>query len=137
LIKEYRQNKLNDKNGFLSLLKQREINANKKILMNNAVGFEKYYNMLILTKDEATVLEREIGGKLDNNTHKDTLCEKSNSMFIAVIDQDAERLILYTKDIKGVSNIRLSDIKRRNPKTADTDILEFVKAMSQSRPITF
>lgn len=52
LIKQYKQNRLKDKEGLLKLTNERIVSANAKIIENGVVGFEKYYNMLILINED-------------------------------------------------------------------------------------
>ena len=136
LIKSYKNNKLKDKDGLISIIKQREESANSKLISTREmVGFEKYYNMLIVTADEKILLSKHVGGDILNEKYKQELMTQAHALTLSVIDPDYERVYILTKDIRGRSDVTFKAIARKSNKESDaTDIM---KAILANRPPVF
>lgn len=135
LIDSYKKNKLKDKEGLLDIVKKREESANSKLITSDMVGFEKYYNMLIVTADEKVLLNKHIGGDILNERYKQELLTEAHALTLSVVDQDYERVYILTKDIRGRSDVTFKAIAKKSNKESDsTDIL---KALIANRPPVF
>lgn len=135
LINSYKKNKLKDKEGLLDIVKKREESANSKLVTSDMVGFEKYYNMLIVTADEKVLLNKHIGGDILNERYKQELLTEAHALTLSVVDQDYERVYILTKDIRGRSDVTFKAIAKKSNKESDsTDIL---KALIANRPPVF
>jgi phosphoribosyl-ATP pyrophosphohydrolase len=130
LIKQYKDNKFKDKDGLVDLINQQRSDANTKLL-NNAIGFEKSYNMLIVTSDEKILLDKQMNGNIDSEKYKQKLLEDSNSMMIAIIDNDYERVYILMRDIRGRTDISFKTIMRR--KDSGIDLSEIMKSLIATR----
>lgn len=135
LIKQYKDNKLKDDQSLLSLLNSRTISANSKLADKSIVGFEKSYNMLVITAEDKILLDKHINGDLTNEKYKQILLEQANAMTVTVIDQDYERVYILTRDIRGKTDISFKAISRR--KDSGIDLSEVMKAMMSGRPPIF
>lgn len=136
LIKSYKKNKLKDKEGLLDIIKKREESANSKLISTGEmVGFEKYYNMLIVTADEKVLLSKHIGGDILNEKYKQELLSQAHALTLSVIDPDYERVYILTKDIRGKSDVTFKAIAKKSNKESDT--ADILKAMMANRPPVF
>lgn len=137
LIKEYKSNAKKDKAKLIDLINSRTITSNIKRGTNmdakGVQGFEANYNMLILTSDEASRLEKILRGSLDNETKKETLLSSCAALCATVLDDDYERVSIYTADIRGVSSFGYKVIQKR--KDNSNDMGEILKALFVNKPI--
>lgn len=134
LITQYKKNKLSDKDGLLNIIKQREESSNAKVLRQPdklIQGFEKFYNMLIVTADEKILLNKHIGGDILNERYKQELLTEARALTISILDDDYERLYVLTKDIRGKSEASYKSIaKKKDNGVSD----EMFKALLANRP---
>lgn len=130
LINQYKDNKFKDKDGLTDLINAQRLNANTKIIGGN-IGFEKSYNMLIITADEKVLLDKQMNGNIDNEKYKQKLLEDANGMLIAIIDNDYERVYILMRDIRGRTDLSFKTISRR--KDSGIDLSEIMKSLLSSR----
>lgn len=135
LIQSYKKNKLKDKDGLLDIVKKREESANAKLMTAEMVGFEKFYNMLIVTAEEKVLLNKHIGGDILNEKYKQELLTEAHALTLSVVDQDYERVYILTKDIRGKSDVTFKSINKVNNKNSDLESI--VKALMSNRPPVF
>lgn len=132
LIKKYKKNKIKDKDELLSLINNRNTAANIKVATNGMVGFEKYYNMLIISKDNQDLLEKIIRGKISNEKYKELIMDATGSLLMTVLDMDYERAVLYIKDISGTSDVSYKALTKKSGKY--DDLSDIFKALIGNRP---
>lgn len=135
LIQSYKKNKLKDKDGLINIIKKREESANSKIISSEMIGFEKFYNMLIVTAEEKVLLNKHIGGDILNEKYKQELLTEAHALTLSVVDQDYERVYILTKDIRGKSDVTFKSINKSNNKNSDLEGI--VKALMSNRPPVF
>lgn len=136
LIKSYKKNKLKDKDGLLNIIKQREESANAKVIDNKRmIGFEKFYNMLICTADEKVLLNKHVGGNIDNEKYKQELLTEAHALTVTIVDDDYERAYIMTKDIRGRSDVGYKALSKKSDK--NTDAGDMVKALMANRAPVF
>lgn len=135
LIKKYKDNKLDDKAKLLELLNDRTLSANAKLSTSSMVGYEKYYNMLVITDDDKVRLDKHLNGNLTDEKYKERLLEQAKAMTCTVIDLAYERLYILTKDIRGKTDISFNAISKRKDNNAD--LSEVVRSLLSNRPPVF
>lgn len=133
LIKAYKGNKLSDKDGLLSIIKRREESANSKLITAGVIGFEKFYNMVIVSADEKVLLNKHVGGNIDNERYKDELLTEAHALTLTIVDPDYERCYIVTKDIRGKSEISYKALKKKK----DNDLNDIYKALVANRSPVF
>ena len=137
LITAYKKNKLKDKDALLSHLSNRTSRANSKLLTSNAIGFSKYYSMLIISKRQEAIIEHMLGGKLSKPKYLDMLMEQSKSLIVDVVDTNWERVVLYTKDLRGSTDITYKTLKKRKGDKDNSELVEIFKAITTNRQPSF
>lgn len=135
LIKKYKDNKIKDKEDIINITNNRIVSAHSKILDSKAVGFEKNYNMLVVTSEDKIRLDKHVRGDVNNEKYKQDLLEQANALTLTIIDQDYERCYILTRDIRGRTDITFKTLMNRKDK--GVDITELMKAMSLNRPPVF
>lgn len=139
LIKKYKDNKLSDRAGLIELINNRTISANSKVLSLDPndknpkfIGFEKNYNMLVITSDDKVQLDKHVNGNIKDEKYKQILLTQAHALTMTIIDSDYERVEVYTKDIRGKSDIGFKALSKR--KDSGYDLTELIKAMMSNNP---
>lgn len=135
LIKSYKKNKLKDKDNLLQLINNREQTSASKSIKYGKEGFEKFYNMIVLTSDELVLFKRSVGGDIDKPNYKDKFLNMVRGLSFTVVDLDYERVTIYIKDLTGKSDISFNGLKRK--KDGDFQITDFLKTMMNNNHPVF
>lgn len=137
LIKQYKQNKIKDKDHLLEIINSRVMSSNTKLgLTGVAKGYEQNYNMLIVSSADKVKLDAHIVGDITNERFKQMLLEQAHALTISIVDDDYERVSIYTRDIRGSSNIGFNALKKRKDKDSN-GLEELMKAMFMNKPMSF
>lgn len=137
LIKEYKNNKLKDKDKLIDFMETRATSANKKLLNSGAIGLNKYYGVLIVSKNQMSIIEQKLGGSIDKPRYKEMLMEQTKSLIVNVVDSDWERVFINIKDLKGTSDISYKVINNKKNATNSNDLADIFKAISTNKPPVF
>lgn len=135
LIEEYKKNKKADKDKLLDLINTRIETSTAKAIGNlKSVGFEKNYNMLIVTTDDVIRLNKHVGGDIRKENFKQKLLEEAHALSISIIDPDYERVTILTADIRGSTDVGFKTLLKRKGK-GDSDIADIMKSLMMNKPI--
>ena len=132
LVKEYKKTKLKDKDGLLALINARRISANSKAVTTGFVGFEKYYNMFVISAYDKAVIEKTLRGKLSSSKVKEKLLTQLLGLSVTVMDSDAERIRIAYKDLKGVTDLSYKGAIKAAK--GGSDVSEIIKAFMANKP---
>ena len=135
LIKQYKANRMADKEGLIKLTNERIVSANSKVIDQGVVGFDKFYNMIIMTNDDKVYFNRHIGGDISNEKYKQDFMNQANAIATTILDDDYERADMLIKDIRGNVDIGYKSIAKR--KSKDLDLTEIMKAFAANKPPVF
>lgn len=131
LVNSYKDNLIKDKSNIIKHLNGTQIHAMGKAIGNKGrQGYDRFYNMYVVTKDESEVIERRIKGRLDNNSTKEDLFMKLNALQFMVLDNTMDVGVLYLKDISKGSVIPYKYIGRRKE---NSDISEVMKSLFSNK----
>lgn len=131
LIDDYKHKRVKDHNELLGDLEERKVAAYSK-LHRGAIGYNLYYNMLIVSQDELDVIEHAVNGKLDKDRYKEKVLGQSKSLGLSVVDLDYETVEIFIKDLKGSSEISFKNLKKGQKKD---DVTEIFKALVANKSI--
>jgi len=134
LIRKYKKHKLKDKTDLLKIIDFRELSGNSKLVTNGFAGFEKFYNMYIISPDAKNAIEREVRSKLASKG-KDKFLEAGNGLSVTVVDPDYERIRIMFKDIRGKSDLSIKNAVKKDKNGSDYS--EIVKALIANKPPAF
>lgn len=135
LIKQYKANRMADKEGLIKLTNERIVSANSKVIDQGVVGFDKFYNMIIMTNDDKIYFNRHIGGDISNEKYKQDFMNQAHAIATTILDDDYERADMLIKDIRGNVDIGYKSIAKR--KSKDLDLTEIMKAFAANKPPVF
>jgi len=135
LIKEYKDNRLKDKDDLLKVINSRVTSANSKMIDNKFAGFEKYYNMYIVTESDKIRIENKLKGKLKNDRTKQKFLEQTYGLAVTVVDRDHERVRIALKDLRGATDITYRGLSKACK--GGNDIEQIVKSLMVGKPPVF
>ena len=135
LIKSYKKNKIKDKDSLLQLISNRNMTSANKAITYSRGGFEKFYNMIVLTADEVPLFKRSVGGDIEKPNYKDKFLNMVRGLLFTVVDLDYERISVYIKDLTGKSDISFNGLKRK--KDGDFQLSDFLKTMMNNNHPVF
>lgn len=133
-IKEYKAARFNNKDGLTKMLNEKRLSALGNLVMDGAVGYQKYYNMLIISTDDLPAINDAMGGDIYNRKTKDAFLEALSSLSCAVLDDDATRMVMLTSDIDDTSSTSYKSLSKNNKSSGD-DMTELLKAIFASRSL--
>lgn len=134
LITKYKDNRINDDSGLTEMINQRTLSANAKVITEGGVGFEKFFNMLVLSNATKAMVEKHIKGPIKKSKYKEQLMKQANALLVTHVDSDYERVTIHTKDIRGTSDVTFKSLSKGSK---DNDMSEIFKALVSNRPPVF
>jgi len=134
LISKYKNNKLGDDSMLTDMINSRTMTANAKVITDGGVGFEKYFNMLVISSATKASIEKHIKGPIKKSKYKERLMEQAKALTVTHVDSDYERITIHTKDIRGTSDVTFKSLSKGGK---DSDMSDIFKALVSNRPPVF
>ena len=97
----------------------------------------KYYGILIVSKNQMTIIEQKLGGTIDKPRYREMLMLQTKSLLINVVDTDWERVAMNIKDLKGTTDLSYKVINSKKGSTNSNDLADIFKAISTNKPPVF
>ena len=126
LIQARKQQRLKDVNNLISQLEKNIASANLKTLGTGMVGFEKYYNMFIITQEDEKRIRDVTGWDIVNNNGKEKFLTSLNAFSCLLVDTDYDKVGLMIKDVDGVSIVDRAKLKKKSKKDDITDLVHAI-----------
>lgn len=126
LIKANKQNKLKDVNNMVGMLEKNLASAKAKVYLTGQTGFEKYYNMFLMTEDEAMSVTEYTRVNPTDVVGKEKFLEALYGFSVMVYDTEWDKVSIAIKDVGGVSTV---DISKFKPKTKNEDLSTLLQTM--------
>lgn len=136
LVREYKERKISDADDLIKFMNQRNAKSVKETIMHGKPGFSTYYSMLVITKREASIIEQRVGGKINKPRYKEEVLERAGAMMLNVIDEDYERVSIYTKDLSGSTDVTFKQLSKRGKDSGGDKYFEIFKDMVVGRAPT-
>lgn len=126
LVKANKQNKLKDVNNMVGMLEKNLASAKAKVYLTGQTGFEKYYNMFLMTEDEAMSVAEYTRVNPTDMIGKEKFLEALYGFSVMVYDTEWDKVSIAIKDVGGVSTV---DISKFKPKTKNEDLSALLQSM--------
>lgn len=141
LIKEMKDIRLKDKNKLINVLEARTSSANSRMISGvndgrgntvHMAGFEKYYNIFIITENNKKYIEKIYKEKLASSTNHINFLNKIGGLSLCILDTDEEMIEMSIQG-SGHSVVSYKALNRR--KGDSSELTDILKAVLSSRPI--
>lgn len=126
LIQARKKGRLKDVNNLISQLEKNIASANLKTLGTGMVGFEKYYNMFIITQEDEKRVRDVTGWDIVNNNGKERFLTALNAFSCLLVDTDYDKVGLMIKDVDDVSIVDRAKLKKKSKKDDITDLVHAI-----------
>ncbi len=136
LIDEYKRAHMGDTSGIMEEIARRVKNAKGYGLITKNPSLATASNLFIMSKAVATEVETRLRGKLSNPKVREKAFSNTYGMIMAVIDPEIDRVTFYTRGQTASADFSFREIKSAS-KGKGPDIMDIMKAMQQSSPISF
>lgn len=135
LIKARKEQRLKDVNNMIGQLEKNIASANAKTLAGpGMVGFEKYYNMFVITSEDEAKIRSLTSWDITTLIGKENFLTALNGFSCFLFDPVWNNVTLMIKDIDGVNTIQRDKIKTKNKKE---DLTGLVAAILQGNAPRF
>lgn len=137
LIDEYKRASMGDNSGTMAEIARRVQNAKKYGLLTKNPSLAAASNLFVMSKAVANEVEMRLRGKLSNPKVREQAFKNTYGMIIAVIDSEIDRVTFYTRGQASAADFSFREIKSASKSSKGPDIMDIMKAMQQSAPISF
>lgn len=137
LIDEYKRASMGDNSGTMAEIARRVQNAKKYGLLTKNPSLAAASNLFVMSKAVANDVEMRLRGKLSNPKVREKAFKNTYGMIIAVIDSEIDRVTFYTRGQASAADFSFREIKSASKSSKGPDIMDIMKAMQQSAPISF
>jgi len=124
MVRNYKKNRLKDKDEILKALEDRQRTSTMKLVTNQALGFARYYQMMVITERDREDIEKIIGGSLDKQKYRDKVLENSKSSTLVVMNDDFSLAEFYLHDFTDSITVTYKSLSTGGDK--NSEILEFL-----------
>ena len=133
MIRDYKSRRLQDREDVIKALRERKYNSLSKVASNGFIGYNRYYQMLVITPSDVENIRKAFRGKLGNTRVRQQYLEETLSFSVSVVDDMHEYLDIYINGLENKIGTRLKDIKNSNK--ADEHMEELLKILTATRTI--
>lgn len=137
LLDEYKRASMGDNSGTMAEIARRVQNAKKYGLLTKNPSLAAASNLFIMSKTVAKDVEARLRGTLSNFKTREKAFQNTYAMIIAVIDPEVDRVTFYTRGQQAAADFSFREIKAAGKGSKGPDIMDIMKAMQQSAPISF
>lgn len=136
LIDAHREGLLKDNSGkYAEIIKRKNKNRLSGMLsMNPSVNVAS--NIMVMSKDNADLIEGEIGGKLSNYKLRQRIFKDTYLILMVVVDPRWEQVTIYHRGIPTPTDIGFKDLKNSRGGN-NLDMTEILKSYQLGRNPTF
>lgn len=126
-IDEYRRASFTDKTGYF---RKAHARANKGLLatiLSGEPSIGTISSIAIISRQTQRELENHFYGSLDDFSRRQQVFDKSLLMMLIVVDDDANTVTIYTRDIEDKQTFTLDDFQKSS-KGNNNDLTDLLKA---------
>lgn len=133
IIDEWKRCAMSDKSGTAQEIMNRVTAAKKYGLLTKNPSLVSASTLYTISSEMAKTIEYTVGGSFSSENTRKKIFEGSYAMIIAVVDNEFEQVIFYTR---GQSKGTRASFKELKKAQKGPDIMEFMKAFTQGSPLS-
>lgn len=127
IIDRYRRASFADKTGYFRKAHKQAKSGLLSTMFTGEPSIGDISSMSIVSRQTMDEFEREHYVKMENFAQRQQIFEKSLLMMLFVVDDDAQTVTIYTRDIEDSQQYWLKDIER-SAKSGGNDITDLLKS---------
>lgn len=134
LVKEYKKNKLKDKDDLINITTDRNIDAIKAVASKGTYKFSRHYNMFLLGNDDVKPINALVKGDIFKPAFREKFLDAGNAIISTVLNDDYERATMMISDLYADTIIPYNRLKNnsKNP-----DYTQLMQLLLQNKTLQF
>lgn len=136
LIKSQKKTMIKDPTGYYSTMLKRINNSKIYSILSGNISLAGVSSVIVISEEDEQEIQKQIGGKLTNQTTRDIIFDNTSAMMVVVVDKDWDRVSIYIRDIDGFSQNSFDDFKPMINK-ANNNIADIIKSLSLGNAPSF
>lgn len=134
LIKEYKKNRLKDKDDLIDLTTDRNIDAIKTVASKGTYKFSRHYNMFLLGNDDVKSINALVKGDIFKPAFREKFLDAGNAIISTVLNDDYERATMMISDLYSDTIVPYNRLKNnsKNP-----DYTQLMQLLLQNKTLQF
>lgn len=117
LIDSHRKAEIKDKSGFYTEANRRRRNNAVSAAISGDPSVATCSNILIVSSRTAAAIESDLEGELMNYEVRERAFKETSAMILIVVNQDWERVTIYSRTIRMETTLLFRDFKNVNSKS--------------------
>jgi len=131
LRKEHQRLLMKDPTGMYYEVSTKVNKAIRNYATQGVKGYGAFYNMAIISEDDAKRMETALGGSFTKKRIRDKLFARNYVTIMAVVDREWERVTFYTRDIDAFGTISFEMLKDKKASN-DRDMMSLLQSVSKN-----
>lgn len=134
LVKEYRKNKLKDKDDLLNITTQYNVDAIKSIPLKGGLKFSRHYNMFLMGHEDVRAINNVVKGDIYKPAFRERFLDAGNAIINTVLNDDYERATMMICDLYADTIVPYNRLKdsSKNP-----DYSQLMQLLLQNKTLQF
>ena len=125
ILRDLKKKKIHDSTGLIKQIERRSRDSIEKIMTEGVPGLGKYHSMVIIDQETRKKITKMIKYKITSDAGKELVTKALRAMSIAIVDDDAETIMLVFQAFDGHTVLDFDQIK--DPKKSNSD--EIIKLL--------
>jgi hypothetical protein len=136
LIESHKNTLLKDTSGIYEEIRRRRRGNKLSAIFSAQPSVATASNIVVMTKETAKNLEREIGGRLKDFRTREKIFKETYTMIMVVVDPDWDHVTFYHRSIELPTELSVKELQATN-KSKGPDVAEILKAYQMGNSPSF
>lgn len=136
LIESHKNTLLKDSSGIYEEIRRRRRGNKLSAIFSAQPSVATASNIVVMSKESAKNLEREIGGRLKDFRTREKIFKETYTMIMVVIDPDWDHVTFYHRSIELPTELSVKELQATN-KSKGPDVAEILKAYQMGNSPSF
>lgn len=136
LIESHKNTLLKDSSGIYEEIRRRRRGNKLSAIFSAQPSVATASNIIVMSKESAKNLEREIGGRLKDFRTREKIFKETYTMIMVVIDPDWDHVTFYHRSIELPTELSVKELQATN-KSKGPDVAEILKAYQMGNSPSF
>ncbi len=136
LIENHKNTLLKDSSGIYEEIRRRRRGNKLSAIFSAQPSVATASNIVVMSKESAKNLEREIGGRLKDFRTREKIFKETYTMIMVVIDPDWDHVTFYHRSIELPTELSVKELQATN-KSKGPDVAEILKAYQMGNSPSF
>jgi len=136
IIKAQKKSMIKDPTGFYNQLIKRMNNSRIFSALSGNISLAGISSIYIISEEDEQFIQKQIGGKLTNESTRNIVFDNINAMMIVVIDREWNRVSIFIRDTDSFSQTDFDSFKSMTNKD-NNNIMDILKVLQLGSAPTF